>query len=130
MDFFRLYNLLPVIFSEGTNSFFFTDNAANSFFTSELSAPDLFLLRDLIRLSNLSSAVSFASPLQREEFFCTSGTAHVEDWDGAFVSTGEAEGDNEVVAVAFKDASDGAAGGIGRALITEGKENKHEISNI
>lgn len=121
-----------MIFSEGTNSFFFTDNAANSFFTSELSPPDLFLLRDLIRLSNLSSAVSFASPLQREEFFCTSGTAQVEDWDEAVVSTtvDEVEGDNEVVAVAFKDASAGVVDEIGRALIIKEKENKHEMSNI
>lgn len=90
-----------------------------------LSPPDLFLLRDLIRLSNLSSAVSLASPLQRGEFFCTSGRALVEDGDEAVVSTtvGEAEGDNEVVAVAFEDASAGLVGDIGRALII-GKKKK------
>lgn len=117
-------SLLPAASVGGTNSFFFTFSAVNSFFTSVLSQLDLFLLRDFMRLSKRSSADSFTSPLQRAAFFCTSIETLAEDCEGTAASTVDdrAADDNED-AVAFEVASSGVADGdaIGRALIGERK---------
>lgn len=99
---------------EGFNSFFLAVSVANSFLTSAFST-DLFLLRDFIKLSSLSSADSFASPLQTTEFFATLGEAGASDVVSVAGIEIKVEWDEEAAALGITSSDIGTVG-FGRAL--------------